>query len=152
MQAAVGVAQLDKLPAFIDARKANFRRLREGLRDMPEVFLLPEATPGSDPSWFGFPMAVRPGSGVTRSQVIAGLEAAGISTRLLFGGNLLRQPAYKDIAHRKIGQLDNSDFVMNNVFWVGVYPGLKPEAIDYMIDHLHRAPAVRRISIAAEVS
>ena len=138
MQAAVGVAQLAKLPAFIEARKANFAALRSGLRDMEDIFILPEATPESDPSWFGFPLAVRPESGFTRQQVVAHLEAARISTRLLFGGNLLRQPAYREIEHRKVGSLPNSDFVMDNVFWIGVYPGLAPGALDYMIATLHR--------------
>ena len=140
MQAAVGVAQLDKLPAFIKARKSNFHHLWEGLRDLRDVFILPEATPGSDPSWFGFPIAVRPESGLTRNQIIASLEAAGIGTRLLFGGNLLRQPAYKNVTHRKIGSLENSDFIMNNVFWIGVYPGLRADRLDYMLDHLHKLP------------
>ncbi len=142
MQAAVGVAQLQKLPGFIEARRANFRRLREGLAGLEDVFILPQATPGSDPSWFGFPIAVRPESGLKRNQVIAGLEAAGVSTRLLFGGNLLRQPAYAKVARRKIGDLSNSDFVMNQVFWIGVYPGLSSAALDYMVDQLRRVPAL----------
>jgi CDP-6-deoxy-D-xylo-4-hexulose-3-dehydrase len=143
MQAAVGVAQLGKLPGFVEARKANFRLLYAGLKDLRDVFILPEATPGSDPSWFGFPIAVRPESGLTRDRVVKYLEAAKISTRLLFGGNLLRQPAYRDIACRQIGDLANSDFVMNNVFWVGVYPGLTPAAIDYMVSSLCAAARLR---------
>jgi len=138
MQAAVGVAQLKKLPSFVEARRANFKTLHAGLTDMQDIFILPEATEGSDPSWFGFPIAVRPDSGFTRRQIVAHLEAARISTRLLFGGNLLRQPAYQGIEHRKIGALENSDFVMNQVFWIGVYPGLKPAALDYVLDTIHQ--------------
>jgi CDP-6-deoxy-D-xylo-4-hexulose-3-dehydrase len=137
MQAAVGVTQLQKLPGFIEARRANFARLKEGLRDLQEFFILPEATPNSDPSWFGFPLAVRSGAPFNRNQVIAYLEQRKIATRLLFAGNLLRQPAYKDIRHRVVGPLDNTDFVMNNVFWIGVYPGITSEMIDYVLDTFH---------------
>lgn len=147
MQAAVGVAQLAKLPGFVEARKANFQALKAGLADMQDIFILPEATADSDPSWFGFPLAVRPESGFSRQQVVAHVEGAKISTRLLFGGNLLRQPAYQNIEHRKVGDLRNSDFVMNNVFWVGVYPGLTPAMLDYTISTLRdvrkRLPVLR---------
>jgi CDP-6-deoxy-D-xylo-4-hexulose-3-dehydrase len=138
MQAAVGVAQLEKLPSFVKARKANFQALKAGLGDMQDIFILPEATPESDPSWFGFPIAVRPESGFTRQQVVTHVEGAKISTRLLFGGNLLRQPAYQNIEHRKVGDLTNSDFVMNNVFWIGVYPGLTQDMLDYVIGTLRQ--------------
>lgn len=138
MQAAVGVAQMGKLPGFIEARRANFRALREGLREMEDVFILPEATAGSDPSWFGFPLAVRPESGFTRRQVVTHLEGAKIATRLLFGGNLLRQPAYEGVEHRRIGTLANSDYVMNNVFWIGVYPGLTGAMLDYVLTKLRQ--------------
>ncbi|HVM63098.1 MAG TPA: lipopolysaccharide biosynthesis protein RfbH [Verrucomicrobiae bacterium] len=136
MQAAVGVAQLKKLPEFIAKRRRNFQTLRDGLKDLEHLFILPAATPESDPSWFGFPLAVRADAPVTREEVIRHLEAAKISTRLLFGGNLTRQPAYKDIVCRKVGELKNADFVMNNVFWLGVYPGLTPVMIEYMVDTL----------------
>jgi CDP-6-deoxy-D-xylo-4-hexulose-3-dehydrase len=156
MQASVGVAQLAKLLGFIEARKANFRLLYEGLKDLRETLILPEATPGSDPSWFGFPIAVRPESGVTRDRVVKHLEAAKIGTRLLFGGNLLRQPAYRDIACRQIGDLANADFVMNNVFWIGVYPGLTPAVVGYMLDRLHEAakplPDLRVVAFAGAQS
>ena len=138
MQAAVGVSQLKKLPGFIAARKANFQRLYSGLSELQEFFALPQATPNSDPSWFGFPMAVRPEGGLTRDKVIAHLNAAKIGTRLLFGGNLLRQPAYLDANFRKVGELPNTDYVMNNVFWIGVYPGLSEEMIDYIIDQFRQ--------------
>ena len=138
MQAAVGVAQMGKLPGFIEARRRNFRALREGLREMEDIFILPEATEGADPSWFGFPIAVRPESGFTRHQVVTHLEAAKIATRLLFGGNLLRQPAYEGVEHRRIGTLANSDYVMNNVFWIGVYPGLTGAMLDYVLTTLRQ--------------
>jgi CDP-6-deoxy-D-xylo-4-hexulose-3-dehydrase len=137
MQAAVGVSQLKKLPAFIAARRANFKRLYEGLSDLQEFFSLPQATPDSDPSWFGFPIAVKPESGLKRDRVVQALEQRKIGTRLLFGGNLLRQPAYLNSKYRKIGELPNTDYVMNNVFWIGVYPGLSQNMIDYMIDSFH---------------
>jgi CDP-6-deoxy-D-xylo-4-hexulose-3-dehydrase len=144
MQAAVGVSQLKKLPAFIQARQANFNRLKEGLRDLQEFFILPEATPNSEPSWFGFPIAVRPGAPFNRNQVIEYLEKCKIATRLLFAGNLLRQPAYKDIRHRVVGPLKNTDFAMNNVFWIGVYPGLTGSMIDYVLDTFHKLAQVHR--------
>lgn len=133
MQAAVGVSQLRKLPEFIAARKRNFRLLREGLTGLEHVLILPEATPGADPSWFGFPLAVRPEAPFARPELIRWLEDRKIATRLLFGGNLTRQPAYENVAFRKIGDLARSDFVMNQVFWLGVYPGLTPEMIDYVV-------------------
>ncbi|HXI13999.1 MAG TPA: lipopolysaccharide biosynthesis protein RfbH [Thermoanaerobaculia bacterium] len=138
MQAAVGVAQLQKLSGFIAARRRNFALLREGLEDLQEHFILPEPTPHSEPSWFGFPVGLRPEAPFSRDHVVRSLEGKGIGTRLLFAGNLLRQPAYKHISHRVIGTLPNSDFVMNNVFWIGVYPGLTSAMIEYMIDAFHR--------------
>ena len=138
MQAAVGVAQLKKLPAFMAARRENFAKLYTALKDLDDIFLLPEATPFSNPSWFGFPLAVRGDAPVTRNQVVQFLESRKIATRLLFGGNLLRQPAYRDIRRRVIGELPNTDFVMNNVFWVGLYPGITEPMIDYMADTFHQ--------------
>ena len=137
MQAAVGVSQLEKLPGFISARKANFRALRVGLADLAPYLILPEPTPGSDPSWFGFPISVRPDAPFTREALIRHLESKRVGTRLLFAGNLLRQPAYRNQPHRAIGDLRNTDFVMNQTFWIGVYPGLVPEAIEYVIDTVH---------------
>lgn len=136
MQAAVGVAQLKKLPGFIEARKKNFAALRQGLADLQEHFILPEATSQTDPSWFGFPMMVREGAPFSRKNVVEYLDSRKIQSRQLFGGNLVRQPAYKNISNRTIGALANSDRVMNQAFWIGVYPGLKPQMIDYMIDSL----------------
>jgi CDP-6-deoxy-D-xylo-4-hexulose-3-dehydrase len=140
MQAAVGVSQLKKLPEFIEKRRANFRALREGLKDLEEFFILPEATAHSEPSWFGFPIAVRRGAPFNRNQAIAFLENRNIATRLLFGGNLLRQPAYQGVRHRVVGSLENTDFIMNQVFWVGVYPGISAEMLAYMVDMFHRLP------------
>jgi CDP-6-deoxy-D-xylo-4-hexulose-3-dehydrase len=140
---------LRKLPGFIEARKANFRLLYDGLKDLCDMLILPEATEGSDPSWFGFPIAVRPESGLTRDHVVKHLESAKISTRLLFGGNLLRQPAYRDTVHRRIGDLANADYVMKNVFWIGVYPGLSSLAVEYMLDQLHAAVARSANQVAA---
>jgi CDP-4-dehydro-6-deoxyglucose reductase, E1 len=138
MQAAVGVAQLQKLPSFISARRRNFAFLKDGLHDLRDHFILPEATLGSDPSWFGFPIAVRPGATLTRNGIVQALERERIQTRLLFAGNLLRQPAYAGIEHRVVGDLKNTDFVMNNVFWIGVYPGLDTARLDYVLDVFHR--------------
>jgi CDP-6-deoxy-D-xylo-4-hexulose-3-dehydrase len=140
MQAAVGVSQLKKLPGFIATRQENFNALWEGLKDLQEFFILPEATPNSQPSWFGFPIAVRPGAPFNRNQVIAFLESRKIATRLLFGGNLLRQPAYRDIKHRVVGSLKNTDFIMNQVFWIGVYPGLSPNMLEYIVEAFHKMP------------
>jgi len=133
MQAAVGVAQLKKLPAFIEKRRENFHYLYEGLKDLQEYFILPKATPNSKPSWFGFPLAVRSEAPFTRNQAVQYLEERKIATRLLFGGNLVRQPAYLDVPHRVTGNLSNSDSVMNQVFWIGLFPGLSPAMLEYMI-------------------
>ena len=141
MQAAVGVAQLQKLPAFIAARRQNFADLYEGLKDLEEFFVLPKATEGSEPSWFGFPLAIRKGAPFTRRGVTQQLEARRISTRLLFGGNLVRQPAYLNVPHRTVGKLPNADFVMENVFWIGVYPGLGRQAIEYILETFHQLKA-----------
>jgi CDP-6-deoxy-D-xylo-4-hexulose-3-dehydrase len=139
MQAAVGVAQLKKLPEFIAARRRNFMALRVGLESLQEFLILPEATPGSEPSWFGFPIAVRPESPFTRNQLITCLEQRRIATRLLFGGNLIRQPAYRDVAFRTIGSLPNTDFIMHNVFWIGVFPGIDEIRRGYMLDAIRES-------------
>ncbi len=133
MQAAVGVAQLKKLPGFIAARRKNFNRLYEGLKKYEEFFILPQSTPKSEPSWFGFLLTVRPGSPFSRYDLVQFLESHRIGTRQLFGGNLLAQPAYQNIEHRVSGSLTNTDIVSNNSFWIGVFPGLTDEMIDYMI-------------------
>jgi CDP-4-dehydro-6-deoxyglucose reductase, E1 len=146
MQAALGASQIEKLPAFIARRKENFRFLHSALEPLQGVLLLPEATKGSDPSWFGFPLAVRPDAPFSREALIRELDAKKIHTRLLFGGNVLRQPAYQDCAHRVVGSLENSDFVMNNVFWLGVYPGLTEPMLAYV------AEVIREFVLNADAS
>jgi CDP-6-deoxy-D-xylo-4-hexulose-3-dehydrase len=132
MQAALGVSQIDKLPAFIEKRKHNFACLKRALKSLEQFLILPDATPNSDPSWFGFPVAVKEGSPFTRDQLVRHLDTAKIGTRLLFAGNLLRQPAYSGIQHRVVGNLENTDFVMNNVLWLGIFPGITEEMLDYV--------------------
>jgi CDP-6-deoxy-D-xylo-4-hexulose-3-dehydrase len=144
LQAAIGVAQLKKLRSFIDARKSNFRLLTDGLRDLNEFLILPQATPNSDPSWFGFPIAVRPGAPFSRNDAVTFLERRRIATRLLFGGNLVRQPAYRDVEHRTVGDLRQSDFVMNQVFWIGLYPGLDERQLGFMIESFRALAAAGR--------
>ena len=134
MQAAVGLSQLKKLPSFIEARNRNFAHLLERLRPLERWLQLPEWLPKAEPSWFGFPITVRPDSPIERRTLVQGLEDHRIGTRLLFGGNLLRQPAYLGIPHRVVGSLEGADEVMNRTFWVGVYPGLRAEQLDYIAD------------------
>ncbi|MFQ5421334.1 MAG: DegT/DnrJ/EryC1/StrS family aminotransferase, partial [Anaerolineae bacterium] len=134
MQAAVGVAQLKKLPGFIAARKRNWQLLREGLSQFEQFFMLPEPTPHSDPSWFGFLLTVRPSAPFSRNQLIHFLEERKIATRLLFGGNLTRQPAYQGVPHRVVGDLRHTDLAMKQTFWVGVFPGVDDEMIEYVIE------------------
>ena len=138
------MAQLKKLPTFIEKRRRNFQFLYEGLSDMEEFFILPKATPGAEPSWFGFPLSVREGAPFTRDEVLRYLDDHKIATRLIFGGNLLRQPAYLGIRHRKVGDLSNSDFVMNNSLWMGVWPGLTERMLTFVLDKLHEMAAARR--------
>lgn len=132
MQAALGVSQLTKLPDFVKRRKSNFAHLKRALLGLEKYLFLPEATPHSDPSWFGFPIGIREGAPFQRADLIRCLEANKIGTRLLFGGNLVRQPAYAAAEYRVLGDLRNADFVMNSVFWVGVYPGLTRPMLDYI--------------------
>jgi CDP-6-deoxy-D-xylo-4-hexulose-3-dehydrase len=132
MQAAVGVGQLDRLDDFIAARKRNFELLKQGLRRFEDRLVLPEATPRSDPSWFGFPITLRETG--RRDDLVKYLNQHRIGTRLLFGGNLIRQPYMLERAFRQVGDLASSDRVMTDTFWIGVYPGISPDAIGYMID------------------
>jgi CDP-4-dehydro-6-deoxyglucose reductase, E1 len=132
MQAALGAAQIDKLPQFIESRRRNFAYLSEKLCGEESMLMLPEATPGSNPSWFGFPIGVKEDAGFTRDQLIQELESKKIATRLLFGGNLMRQPAYEEATFRVAGELPNTDYAMRNVFWIGIYPGLSEAMLDYM--------------------
>jgi CDP-6-deoxy-D-xylo-4-hexulose-3-dehydrase len=133
MQAALGLSQIEKLPHFIERRKENFAYLKAALKPLQEFLFLPEATEHADPSWFGFPIGVKTNAPFTRNQLTKALETQKIGTRLLFAGNLLRQPAYQGREYRVVGELTNSDFVMNQVFWIGVYPGLTTEMLDFTV-------------------
>jgi CDP-6-deoxy-D-xylo-4-hexulose-3-dehydrase len=134
MQAAIGLSQLEKLPGFIASRRRNFDYLYQNLKPLQDVLILPESTPDAEPSWFGFPIAVREDAPFRRDDIIRELETNHIGTRLLFGGNLVRQPAYKNVEYRVIGDLKNTDFVMRNVFWIGLYPGLTEQMLHYTVD------------------
>lgn len=131
MQAACALAQMDRLPSFIEARKRNFAFLKERLKTCEEFLILPEATPGSNPSWFGFPITIRDNADVRRVDLLQYLDQYKIGTRLLFAGNLTRQPYFKGRTYRVSGELKNTDKIMNDTFWVGVYPGLTELMLDY---------------------
>jgi CDP-6-deoxy-D-xylo-4-hexulose-3-dehydrase len=137
IQAAIGLAQLDRLETFISLRKRNWAYLSNALKDLEEFLVLPKATENSDPSWFGFALTVKPNSPKTRNQIVQELNEKKIGTRLLFGGNLLRQPAFIGTPRRVIGDLVNTDRIMNDTFWIGVWPGLSVEMLDYMIAIIH---------------
>ncbi len=143
VQAAIGLAQLDRLESFIDIRRRNWKYLRDNLRTLEHLLILPEAAENSDPSWFGFALTVREGSLKSRNEIVQELNAAKIATRLLFGGNLLRQPAFIDTPRRVVGELTNTDIIMNQTFWVGVWPGLSLEMLDYVIETLHEILGVK---------
>lgn len=138
MQAAIGVSQLKKLDHFVERRRENFagleRRLRE--RGLDRLFHLPVPTPGSNPSWFGYLLTVRDGSGLDRNTITRTLEERKVGTRMLFAGNLIKQPAFRDVEYRVVGTLDNTDKIMNDSFWIGVWPGLDEPRLDYMADTL----------------
>lgn len=138
MQAAVGVAQLDHLDDFVAARRRNFDTLKAGLKELESFFVLPEATPDSEASWFGFVLTVREDAPFTRDEIVRHLNEMKIGTRLLFGGNLIRQPYMKDRPFRVSGPVDNSDRIMRQTFWIGVYPGLRDAEIGYMIDTISK--------------
>jgi CDP-6-deoxy-D-xylo-4-hexulose-3-dehydrase len=137
VQAAMGLAQLEKLPGFIAARKRNFARLYAGLQQWDEFFSLPRWSPKADPSWFAFPLTVRAGAPFDRTTLTRHLESHKIETRTLFAGNILKQPAYRDIDCRVIGRLPVADQVMQGAFFVGVYPGLGDPQIDYILNVLN---------------
>ena len=138
IQAAIGLAQLDRLESFVELRRRNWSYLRAGLKDLEEFLILPEIAKNSDPSWFGFALTVKPGGPKTRNEIVQELNDAQIATRLLFGGNLLRQPAFIGTPRRVIGELTNTDVVMNDTFWIGVWPGLTLEMLDYVIGSLFK--------------
>ncbi|MTI85033.1 MAG: lipopolysaccharide biosynthesis protein RfbH [Firmicutes bacterium] len=134
MQAAIGVAQMEKLPEFILSRKRNFQLLYEGLREYRDLFILPRATEHADPSWFGFLLTQRPEAPFTRQQLINHLEKHRIRTRLLFAGNITRQPAFQGVEYKVAGELKNTNIIMNKTFWIGLYPGLGKDEIRYILD------------------
>lgn len=138
LQAAIGVSQLKKLNGFIEARRRNWRRLHEVFASHEDDLVLPEPTPKSEPSWFGFKLLVREGAPFARKDIVGYLERHGVATRHVFAGNLLRQPAYAGIPHRVVGELSNTDLIMQQGFWIGVYPGISPEMVDYVADVVSR--------------
>jgi CDP-6-deoxy-D-xylo-4-hexulose-3-dehydrase len=137
-QAAIGLSQLNKADLFIERRRQNHKLLYNKMKALEEYFILPETTPNSDPSWFGFMLTLRPNLKFTRNELVSKLEDNKIGTRLFFGGNLLKQPAYYNLKHRKIDNLDNTDTVMENSFWLGVWPGLNEEHYDYILENINR--------------
>jgi len=138
MQAAIGLNQLAKADGFIARRRENHANLKARFKELEEYFILPEATKNSNPSWFGFMLTIRDGKNIDRNKLVAYLENNKIGTRLFFGGNILRQPAYTNIKYRKIDDLPNSDIIMNNSFWLGVWPGLNDGHYDYIIDAIKK--------------
>ena len=136
MQAACALAQMDRLPGFIEVRKRNFNILKDRLKTCEEFLILPEATTGSDPSWFGFPITIRDEAGIARVELLKYLDQYKIGTRLLFAGNLTRQPYFQGKAYRISGELINTDIVMNNTLWIGVYPGLNDVMLNYICDRI----------------
>ncbi|MBI0581451.1 MAG: lipopolysaccharide biosynthesis protein RfbH [Methanomassiliicoccales archaeon] len=141
MQAAIGCAQLEKLSAFTEARKRNWSSLREQLSGLDKYFIMPEPTKGTDPSWFGFMMTVKPGSDVSRDSIVDYLESKKVQTRMLFAGNLIKHPCFDEmrkakVGYRVVGDLKNTDLIMSNTFWIGVFPGLVQAQVDYMAQSL----------------
>jgi CDP-6-deoxy-D-xylo-4-hexulose-3-dehydrase len=138
MQAAIGCAQLEKLPGFIAARRRNWQFLRDGLAGLADRFILPEPTLNSEPSWFGFLLTVREGAGFTRDQIVERLERKGIQTRMLFAGNLIKHPCFDEMrasghGYRMVGELPVTDRIMRDTFWVGVYPGMTEGMLEYLV-------------------
>jgi len=146
MQAAIGCAQLGKLSGFIEVRKKNWKLLREGLADLSDKFILPEPTQNSDPSWFGFLLTVKKQAGITRETIVSHLEKNGIQTRMLFAGNLVKHPCFDDMrksgkGFRIVDELRNTDKIMDLSFWIGVYPGMNEEVIEFMVNKIREAIA-----------
>ena len=136
IQAAIGCEQLNKLPGFINKRNENWKRLTDDLKPAADKLILPEPAENSVPSWFGYVISIRPGMGINRNKVTHYLEEHGVQTRLVFSGNLIKHPCFDQIRetnkYKVIGALKNTDFVMNNTFWIGTYPGMTDEMLDYM--------------------
>jgi CDP-4-dehydro-6-deoxyglucose reductase, E1 len=144
IQAAIGLAQLDRLDSFVLSRKKNWAYLKKALKGLEEFLILPKAQPDSDPSWFGFALTVRKESPKTRNEIVQLLNESKIGTRLLFGGNLLRQPAFNGTPRRIVGELVNTDLIMLDTFWIGVWPGLDEQMLDYVVTILYQILGVRR--------
>lgn len=141
MQAAIGCAQLEKVPQFVEARKNNWQLLKNELAELDHFFVMPEATTNSDPSWFGFLLTVREGVGFTRDQIVQHLEDKGIQTRMLFAGNLIKHPCFDEMratkdGFRVVGDLTTTDRIMQDTFWVGVYPGMTESMLHYMVEQI----------------
>jgi len=143
IQAAIGSIQLDRLPHFIETRRSNWEYLKNRLLPLREMVILPEPQTGSEPSWFGFAITLRDSSPITRNELINSLDQAKIGTRLLFGGNLLKQPAFIGTPRRVVGDLKNTDIVMEQTFWIGVWPGLTQQMLDYMAEVILKAFGVK---------
>jgi CDP-6-deoxy-D-xylo-4-hexulose-3-dehydrase len=144
IQAAIGLAQLDRLPSFVEARKKNWKYLRDGLSKLEDFLMLPVTQEHGNPSWFGFALTVKNDSKVSRNEIVQALNERKIGTRLLFGGNLLRQPAFINTPQRVVGTLTNTDIIMNHTFWIGVWPGLTEKMLDYMISSLYEIFGVKQ--------
>ena len=146
MQASIGCAQLEKIEYFSKRRQENFNRLKEGLKDYTDKIILPESTENSIPSWFGFLITCK--DEVDRNELVKSLEKSGIQTRNLFAGNIIKHPCFNEmrknnIGYRVVGELKNTDKIMNNSFWIGVYPGMTDEMIDYMVERIKEYSNVR---------
>ncbi len=144
MQAAIGCAQMEKMPAFIEARRKNWQMISDGLSDLKDVLLLPEPTKNSHPSWFGFLITVKEDVAFTRDEIVGYLEKNGVQTRMLFAGNLLKHPCFDEMrktgeGYRVVGELTNTDIIMNQTFWIGVYPGMNEDMVAYMINTIKNA-------------
>jgi CDP-6-deoxy-D-xylo-4-hexulose-3-dehydrase len=135
IQAALGVSQMSKLEDFIQKRRNNFDYLSKNLEELKD-FVLPRATEFSEPSWFGFPLTIKENSRIDRTDLLRYLDQKKIGTRLMFAGNILRQPAYRDVSFRVHGSLENTDNIMRNAFWIGLHPGLNFEMLDHVIDSI----------------
>jgi len=144
IQAAIGLAQLDRLDSFVENRRKNWKYLYNNLKDLEEFLVLPKPTENSDPSWFGFAITVKDKSPISRNDLVIKLNESKIGTRLLFGGNLLRQPAFIGTPRRVVGDLKNSDIIMNQTFWIGVWPGLTEQMLDYVIEIFYKIFGAKR--------
>ena len=148
MQAAIGCAQIKKFPAFVERRQYNYNRLKNALNEVKDKLILPEACENSKPSWFGFPITCK--EGVDRTKIVAYIESHNIQTRMLFAGNLIKHPCFDQMreeeqGYRVIGDLENTERIMKDTFWVGVYPGMTDDMIDYMAQVIKEAVSINKI-------